>query len=74
MFSKVIPLGAVTTLLFAGQAFGAAMTATDPVSACNPPYNGDHVAGSSCQYYSGPSDNSPVIDGGKLICMVEYVP
>jgi hypothetical protein len=35
------------------------------VSACNPPNNGDHTVGSSCKYYSGPSDSSPVIDGSK---------
>ncbi|KAF9258710.1 hypothetical protein L218DRAFT_876652 [Marasmius fiardii PR-910] len=61
--------------LFAGQAMGSALIATDPVSACGPPNNRGHKAGSSCKYYSGPSDNSPVLSGtcvnrdGKLICV-----
>jgi hypothetical protein len=37
------------------------------VSACNPPNNGDHTVGSSCKYYSGPSDSSPAVDGSKYI-------
>jgi hypothetical protein len=35
------------------------------VSACGPPNNGGHHAGSSCKYYAGPSDHSPVISGSK---------
>ena len=35
------------------------------VSACNCPNNCSHKAGSSCKYYSGPSDNSPVVKGRK---------
>ncbi|ESK88840.1 hypothetical protein Moror_17062 [Moniliophthora roreri MCA 2997] len=75
MFSKVTSLVAVVAVLFAGQVFGAATIATDPVSACNPPNNGDHHAGSSCKFYSGPSDSSPVVDGvcvdqsGTLTCV-----
>lgn len=33
--------------------------------ACTCPNNCDHHAGSSCKYYSGPSDNSPIIEGSK---------
>lgn len=35
------------------------------VAACNPPNNGDHKVGSSCKFFSGPSDSSPVISGSK---------
>lgn len=33
--------------------------------ACNCPNNCRHVSGSSCKYYSGPSDTSTVISGSK---------
>ncbi|KAK7038790.1 hypothetical protein VNI00_010677 [Paramarasmius palmivorus] len=75
MYPKVTSLVAAIAILFAGQAFGATLTATDPVSACNPPNNGDHTVGSSCKYYSGPSDSSPVVSGectdvgGTLTCI-----
>lgn len=35
------------------------------VAACNPPNNGGHTTGSSCKFFSGPSDSSPVISGSK---------
>ena len=35
--------------------------------ACNCPNNCSHKQGSSCKYYSGPSDSSPVISGSKLM-------
>ncbi|KAK7038787.1 hypothetical protein VNI00_010674 [Paramarasmius palmivorus] len=74
MFSKVTAIISIAAVLFAGQALGAAQIATDPVAACNPPNNGDHTAGSSCKFYSGPSDSSHVITGvcvdenGTLTC------
>ncbi|KAJ8087876.1 hypothetical protein PM082_006732 [Marasmius tenuissimus] len=75
MFFRTVTIVSTIAVLFAAQAMGAILIATDPVSACNPPNNGDHHAGSSCKYYSGPSSNSPVITGtcaivdGKLICV-----
>jgi hypothetical protein len=83
MYFKNI-IAAATVALFAGQAMGAALIATDPsvfpstslqakqsiliflpivVSACNCPNNCSHKAGSSCKFYSGPSDSSPVSSG-----------
>ncbi|KAI1206703.1 uncharacterized protein F4807DRAFT_437961, partial [Annulohypoxylon truncatum] len=50
-------------LLFAGQAMGAALIATDPVAACNCPNNCSHGNGSSCKYRAGPSDSSSVVSG-----------
>ena len=35
------------------------------VAACGPPNNGGHHIGSSCKFYSGPSDTSPIISGRK---------
>ncbi|KAK7688172.1 hypothetical protein QCA50_008542 [Cerrena zonata] len=78
--SRFISAFAAVALLFAGHATAAhinraALIATDPVSACNPPNNGNHHLGSSCKYYSGPSDSSPVVSGtcvnqgGKLTCV-----
>ncbi|THU76503.1 hypothetical protein K435DRAFT_704730 [Dendrothele bispora CBS 962.96] len=73
-FSKV---AAAVAVLFVGQAMGAALIATDPVSACNPPNNGDHTVGSSCKFFSGPSDSSPVLSGtcvnqsGTLTCVAQ---
>ncbi|CAL1712985.1 unnamed protein product [Somion occarium] len=82
MFStKVITSVVATAILFAAHAQAdttiprAALIATDPVAACNPPNNGDHTTGSSCKFFSGPSDNSPVISGtcapqnGVLTCV-----
>ncbi|KAJ8087864.1 hypothetical protein AAF712_007021 [Marasmius tenuissimus] len=75
MFFRTATIVSALTLLFAGQAMGAALIATDPVSACGPPNNSDHHAGSSCKYYAGPSDSSQVISGtcvdqgGKLTCV-----
>uniref|UniRef100_A0A0W0FYQ8 Uncharacterized protein n=1 Tax=Moniliophthora roreri TaxID=221103 RepID=A0A0W0FYQ8_MONRR len=62
---KLTTIFSIVAVLFAGQALGAAQIATDPVSACNPPNNGDHHGGSSCKYYSGPSDSSHVVEGSK---------
>ncbi|KAK7688169.1 hypothetical protein QCA50_008539 [Cerrena zonata] len=65
----------VAAMLVVGQAHAAALIATDPVSACGPPNNGNHHLGSSCKYYSGPSDSSPVVSGtcinqnGRLTCV-----
>ncbi|KAI1098328.1 hypothetical protein F4804DRAFT_325121 [Jackrogersella minutella] len=50
-------------LLFAGQAMGAALIATDPVAACNCPNNCSYGPGHSCKYRAGPSDSSSVVDG-----------
>ncbi|KAI0843637.1 hypothetical protein F5Y06DRAFT_8113 [Hypoxylon sp. FL0890] len=56
-------------LLFAHQAAAAAvdprmaLIATTAYAACNCPNNCKHKAGSSCKYYSGPSDRSTVIKG-----------
>ena len=36
------------------------------VAACGPPNNGGHHAGSSCKFFSGPSDQSAVISGRML--------
>ncbi|KAK1223909.1 hypothetical protein PQX77_013207 [Marasmius sp. AFHP31] len=75
MFFRTATIVSALTLLFAGQAMGAALIATDPVSACGPPNNKDHHAGSSCKYYAGPSDSSQVISGscvdksGTLTCV-----
>ncbi|KAI0894046.1 hypothetical protein F4806DRAFT_473743 [Annulohypoxylon nitens] len=69
-------LVSAVALLFAGQAMGAAMIATDPVAACNCPNNCSHISGSSCKYRAGPSDSSSVVsgkctpqNGGQLKCM-----
>jgi hypothetical protein len=37
------------------------------VYACNCPNNCKHKQGSSCKYYSGPSDKSKVISGSKYL-------
>ncbi|KAK7038791.1 hypothetical protein VNI00_010678 [Paramarasmius palmivorus] len=72
---KLNSILSVVAVLFAGQAFGAVLIATDPVAACNPPNNGDHHGGSSCKFYSGPSDSSHVVSGicidqgGTLTCV-----
>ncbi|OTA99820.1 hypothetical protein M426DRAFT_30206, partial [Hypoxylon sp. CI-4A] len=50
-------------LLFAGEAMGAALIATDADAACNCPNNCSHGNGSSCKYYAGPSDGSTVVSG-----------
>ncbi|KAH8905246.1 hypothetical protein BR93DRAFT_970051 [Coniochaeta sp. PMI_546] len=86
LFKSII--APVTAVLFVGQAIAAAVEtgnqiqeraaqiATDPVSACNCPNNCSHKKGSSCRYYSGPSDSSPVDSGhcewrgSTLICIV----
>ncbi|KAJ8087879.1 hypothetical protein AAF712_011417 [Marasmius tenuissimus] len=74
MLFRTATIVSAFAVLFASQAMGAALIATDPVSACNPPNNGGHKAGSSCKYYSGPSSKSPVVKGtcvsknGKLTC------
>ena len=44
------------------------------VAACNPPNNGDHHAGSSCKFYTGPSDKSPVYSGSMLFVSVVVLP
>ncbi|KAF3056580.1 hypothetical protein GL218_06569 [Daldinia childiae] len=62
-------------LLFAGQAMGAALIATNPDAACNCPNNCSHGDGSGCKYYAGPSDSSSVVSGkcrrknGALTCV-----
>ncbi|KAK7688120.1 hypothetical protein QCA50_008490 [Cerrena zonata] len=80
--TRVAAFALAAAMFFAGQAQAAntipraALIATDPVAACNPPNNGDHTLGSSCKFFSGPSDSSPVIsgtcvpgDGGTLTCV-----
>ena len=37
------------------------------VAACNPPNNGNHHVGSSCKFFTGPSDKSPVHHGRMFI-------
>ncbi|CAL1713019.1 unnamed protein product [Somion occarium] len=82
MFStKAITFVTAAAMLFVGQVQAgmniprAALIATDPVAACNPPNNEDHTTGSSCKFFSGPSDDSPVISGtcvpqdGTLTCV-----
>ncbi|KAL5358290.1 hypothetical protein BJX96DRAFT_146290, partial [Aspergillus floccosus] len=66
-------LFSVMALLAAHQVIGAsvevprgidaAQIATSPFYACNCPNNCKHKKGSSCKYYSGPSDKSKVISG-----------
>ncbi|KAG7096333.1 hypothetical protein E1B28_003777 [Marasmius oreades] len=75
MFFKSTTIISTLAALFVGQAMGGVLIATDPVSACGPPNNNDHHAGSSCKFYSGPSDTSTVLSGtcvdrnGKLTCV-----
>ncbi|KAJ8081268.1 hypothetical protein AAF712_014993 [Marasmius tenuissimus] len=75
MFFRTATIVSAIAVLFTGQAMGAALIATDPVSACGPPNNSDHKAGSSCKFYAGPSDSSQVVSGkcvekdGKLTCI-----
>ncbi|KAK7038786.1 hypothetical protein VNI00_010673 [Paramarasmius palmivorus] len=75
MYFQLSAIFSVVAVLFVGQALGAAQIATDPVAACNPPNNGDHHGGSSCKFYSGPSDSSHVVSGicidqgGTLTCV-----
>ncbi|KAL0065897.1 hypothetical protein AAF712_007018 [Marasmius tenuissimus] len=75
MLFKAATIVYAFAVLFASQAMGAVLIATDPVSACGPPRNRDHHDGSSCKYYAGPSDKSQVISGtcvkknGKLTCV-----
>ncbi|KAG7096334.1 hypothetical protein E1B28_003778 [Marasmius oreades] len=72
MFFKSATIISTLAVLFVGQAMGSALIA-GPVSACGPPNNGDHHAGSSCKFYS--SDSSSVISGtcvvrdGTLTCV-----
>ncbi|KAL0571561.1 hypothetical protein V5O48_010402 [Marasmius crinis-equi] len=76
MFFKATAIISTLTALLAGQAMGAVLIATNAVAACNPPNNGDHHLGSSCKFFSGPSDSSPVVSGtcvpgenGVLTCV-----
>ncbi|KAI0742588.1 hypothetical protein C8Q80DRAFT_1273221 [Daedaleopsis nitida] len=75
-FNVKTALVSAVALLFVGQVMGAALIATDPVSACNCPNNCSHKAGSSCKFFSGPSNSSPVSSGhcteksGTLTCVV----
>ncbi|KAI1661256.1 hypothetical protein F4813DRAFT_399279 [Daldinia decipiens] len=62
MYFKTAIVSAVA-LLFAGQAMGAALIASNPGAACNCPKNCSHKDGSSCKYYIGPSGSSPVVSG-----------
>ncbi|KAG7096301.1 hypothetical protein E1B28_003747 [Marasmius oreades] len=66
MFFKTVTIISTLAMLLVGQAMGGILIATDPVSACGPPNNKDHHAGSSCKFYSGPSDSSRVISGSNL--------
>ncbi|KAI1412337.1 hypothetical protein F5Y13DRAFT_190330 [Hypoxylon sp. FL1857] len=56
-------------LLCANQAAGAALEprlaliATTAYAACNCPNNCSHKKGSSCKFYSGPTDDSGVLKG-----------
>ncbi|KAI1480251.1 hypothetical protein K445DRAFT_24471 [Daldinia sp. EC12] len=74
MYFKSAIVSAVA-LLFAGQAMGAALIATNSVAACNCPNNCSHKENSSCKFYSGPSDTSKVVSGrchsqnGVLTCI-----
>ncbi|KAK7688258.1 hypothetical protein QCA50_008628 [Cerrena zonata] len=82
--TRVISVAVAAALVFVGQVQAAntipraALIATDPaknIAACNPPNNGDHKVGSSCKFFSGPSDSSPVVSGtcidqsGTLTCV-----
>ncbi|KAG7096314.1 hypothetical protein E1B28_003759 [Marasmius oreades] len=75
MFFKTATIISTLAMLLVGQVMGGVLIATDPVSACGPPNNKDHHAGSSCKFYSGPSDSSRVLSGtcvdrnGKLTCV-----
>ncbi|KAK1215390.1 hypothetical protein PQX77_021992 [Marasmius sp. AFHP31] len=75
MLFRTATIASTFAVLFASQAMGAVLIATDPVSACGPPHNKDHHEGSSCKFYAGPSDKSKVISGtcvkknGKLTCI-----
>ncbi|KFH48093.1 hypothetical protein ACRE_009950 [Hapsidospora chrysogenum ATCC 11550] len=75
MFAKTF-VYSVLALVAANQAMGAAvpaedtkvgeaaiLIATDAYYACNCPNNCGHKEGSSCKFYSGPSDNSGIISG-----------
>ncbi|KAI1073882.1 hypothetical protein F5B20DRAFT_596781 [Whalleya microplaca] len=74
LFNKTTVVSAIA-LLFAGQAMGAALTATDPVSACNCPNNCSHGEGSSCAYKAGSSTDGSTVkgtcynQGGTLTCI-----
>ncbi|KAK0702737.1 hypothetical protein B0H67DRAFT_595030 [Lasiosphaeris hirsuta] len=53
------------------------LIATDSYFACNCPNNCSHKQGSSCKYFTGPSNNSPVAKGkcarrdGQLVCIAQ---
>ncbi|KAF9783619.1 hypothetical protein IL306_008746 [Fusarium sp. DS 682] len=51
--------------LLVGEAAAAIkpFIATDPVSACQCPRNCSHKENSKCKYYSGPSSDTPVLNG-----------
>ncbi|KAH9890053.1 hypothetical protein C8Q73DRAFT_838395 [Cubamyces lactineus] len=75
LFNLKTALALAVTMLFTGQVMGSALIATNPVAACNCPNNCSYRAGHSCRFYSGPSDNSPVLSGkcvdesGTLTCI-----
>ena len=45
------------------------LTRPPPDYACNCPNNCSYKEGSSCKFYGGPSDNSGIISGRKLITL-----
>ncbi|XXH05899.1 hypothetical protein Hte_012341 [Hypoxylon texense] len=63
------------SVLFAGQAMGIAITATNPDAACRCPNNCSHELGSSCAYKAGSSTDGSTVDGtcgegnGGLTCI-----
>ncbi|KAK7688242.1 hypothetical protein QCA50_008612 [Cerrena zonata] len=79
--TRVFTVAIAAVMLLVGQAHAAEITsraaliAVDPVSACGPPNNSNHKAGSSCKYLAGPSTSSSVISGkctvvnGTLKCV-----
>ncbi|KAI0179961.1 hypothetical protein GGR52DRAFT_568727 [Hypoxylon sp. FL1284] len=63
------------SVLFAGQAMGAVLTATDSDSACRCPNNCSHGLGSGCAYKAGSSTSGSTVEGtcqngnGGLTCV-----
>ncbi|RKU41808.1 hypothetical protein DL546_002660 [Coniochaeta pulveracea] len=59
-------LEAPPALFFLEQRQTNAPVFPSPVAACNCPNNCSHKQGSSCKFYTGPSDTSPIANGREF--------
>ncbi|KAJ8081283.1 hypothetical protein PM082_007116 [Marasmius tenuissimus] len=71
MFCKAATIVSAVLVLCASQAMSAALIAGPTPGLCGP----SQTVGSTCKYYSGPSENDPIVTGtcvdknGVLTCV-----